>query len=58
MLSVRSRDWLRGAALSACIGGLVQLAHPVLAGEKSAQVRMLVQSSPLAGFRHADATEV
>lgn len=32
--------------------------NPVLAQEKAGRVRMLVQSSPLAGFRHAAAEEV
>ncbi len=37
--------------------GLGAASWPAQAQEKHARVRMLVQSSPLAGFRHAEAAE-
>lgn len=44
---------------AAVIGaGIAAAGSPAIAGERQARVRMLVQSSPLAGFRHADAAEV
>ena len=44
------------AALVGLLAGTVVCAQS--AEEKNARVRMLVQSSPLAGFRHGAATEV
>jgi hypothetical protein len=48
------------AALFAALllAGVAALAFPALGGERQARVRMLVQSSPLAGFLHAEAGEV
>lgn len=46
-----------GLLLASCLAcAATAFAQP--AKEKTAHVRMLVQSSPLAGFRHADAAEV
>ena len=45
-------------AAFAALLGLVIVACPALAQEKVANVRMLVQSSPLAGFRHAAADDL
>ncbi len=52
------RSVLRSAALSAASCLAIAAAPPVQAQEKTPHVRMLVQSSPLAGFRHAAADEV
>ncbi len=47
--------WL-AAALA--VAGYAALDAAASGGERAARVRMLVQSSPLAGFRHAEAGEV
>lgn len=45
-------------AAACCVAGLTAVADRSEAQEKNARIRMLVQSSPLAGFRHAAADEV
>jgi hypothetical protein len=43
---------------AAVLAGVAAPACPAPGAERPARVRMLVQSSPLAGFRHAEAAEV
>lgn len=40
------------------VAGAIALVQPATAQENNARVRILVQSSPLAGFRHGQAAEV
>lgn len=47
-----------GAVLLALVFAFAATAHAEPAAQKTGQVRMLVQSSPLAGFRHGEAAEV
>jgi hypothetical protein len=51
------RSGCRGAAVS-CLVAMLFATGLSNAEEKKASVRMLVQHSPLAGFRHASADEV
>ena len=53
MRSARDRVLLLAAAF--IIG--IAPAHPAIAQEKQGRVQMLVQNSPLAGFRHGEAAD-
>lgn len=48
-------DWRLLAA--AAFGMGIAIAYPALAAEKQGRVQMLVQNSPLAGFRHGEAAD-
>jgi hypothetical protein len=47
----------RVLALAAAIVAGLALAHPAIAQERQGRVQMLVQNSPLAGFRHGQAAD-
>ena len=49
------RDWLLLSAAVFIMG--TAMAHPAIAQERQGRVQMLVQNSPLAGFRHAEAAD-
>ncbi len=49
------RDWMLPPAAVLILG--MALTHPASAQESRGRVQMLVQNSPLAGFRHAEAAQ-
>ena len=50
-----ARDRVLALAVAIVLG--TALAHPAIAQERQGRVQMLVQNSPLAGFRHGEAAD-